>query len=310
MIWSYSSSKTFQRCQRQWYYKNCIASSRSKDPLRRKVYLLSKLQSISAWRGSIVDLVISKTIIAGVNRKRNVTLAEAKAEANIIFNAQLACAQKHQLHEIDFSPSKLGSNFAALHCMEYGGEIPKDELLLAKAEIETALTNLYKMEALRKRIKSAKYLISQRPLVFKHSDVSIRAVPDLIAFYGDRPPLIIDWKVHAFGLRSAQKQLEVYALALKRCNPHRDFPKHLSKWNETDIEIIEAQLLTNQIREYELSQESIEATESYIAKSAYDISLVIGSGKKSHLEPLDFDTTCSPETCQRCAYKSICWEAC
>jgi hypothetical protein len=67
MRWSYSASRSFRECQRQWFFKNIVASARATEPFRRRVYLLSKLQSVSAWRGKIVDNVISKTLIPGLN---------------------------------------------------------------------------------------------------------------------------------------------------------------------------------------------------------------------------------------------------
>jgi hypothetical protein len=58
VIWSVSESKLFRRCQRQWYFKHCVANAQAKkDPLRRRAYLFSKLQSISGWRGQLVDTV-------------------------------------------------------------------------------------------------------------------------------------------------------------------------------------------------------------------------------------------------------------
>jgi hypothetical protein len=51
VIWSISDSKTFRRCQRQWFYKSIAGNAKAADPVRHRLYLLSKLQSISAWRG-------------------------------------------------------------------------------------------------------------------------------------------------------------------------------------------------------------------------------------------------------------------
>lgn len=39
----------FDRCQRQWFYKQHFANAQSKDETRRKTYLLGKLQSVSGW---------------------------------------------------------------------------------------------------------------------------------------------------------------------------------------------------------------------------------------------------------------------
>jgi hypothetical protein len=58
MIWSFSKSRIFRKCQRQWFYKGCRASARPNDPVRRAADLLSKLQILSAWRGQIVGITI------------------------------------------------------------------------------------------------------------------------------------------------------------------------------------------------------------------------------------------------------------
>ena len=63
------------------------------------------------------------------------------------------------------------------------------------------------MEDLVARLRAADRLITQRSLTFAHADISVRAVPDVIAFKGDEAPAIIDWKVHAFGWRDAWLQL-------------------------------------------------------------------------------------------------------
>jgi hypothetical protein len=92
MRWSHSASRSFRKCQRQWYFKNVVANARAKEPLRRRAYLLSKLQSVSAWRGKIVDDVISKTIIPGINRRSPITLRDAKTRARQLYDTQLAYA--------------------------------------------------------------------------------------------------------------------------------------------------------------------------------------------------------------------------
>jgi hypothetical protein len=48
MVWSVSTAKMFDRCQRQWFYKQHFANARSKDETRRKAYLLGKLEKITA----------------------------------------------------------------------------------------------------------------------------------------------------------------------------------------------------------------------------------------------------------------------
>jgi hypothetical protein len=69
MIWSYSAAKTFRQCQLQWFLKTKVANAKAKDPLRREVYLLSKLQSIWAWRGRVVDQLLGTEIVKALDSR-------------------------------------------------------------------------------------------------------------------------------------------------------------------------------------------------------------------------------------------------
>lgn len=91
---------------------------------------------------------------------------------------------------------------------------PPSDADRAKAwdDIETALTNLLAMKALLERLKGATLLLPQRALTYKRAlvegkAVTVRAVPDLLAFFNDAPPLIVDWKVHTHASTEALYQL-------------------------------------------------------------------------------------------------------
>ena len=306
-MWSLSAGKTFNKCQRQWYYKDCLGNWKTKDPLRRKAYLLSKLHSISSWRGSIVDSVISDVIVPRLKTKRMPSLIVAQEKAKELFDRQLKFARQHPLYQPGLSPSQLGSDFAVFHCMEYGGEISETEIKKAKTEIDQALANLFSMPEVWSKLRKAQYLVAQRPLSFSHTGETVRGVPDLIAFYSNEPPLILDWKVHLTGVYRAWKQLGIYALALTQGKPHKDFPK-ISQWKVTDLQLWEIQLLTNKIRPYELDDLRIAEIDNFMAESISAMQLIVEDTKKSTLAPTEFLTASSPETCQFCNYKSICWE--
>lgn len=307
-MWSLSAAKTFKKCQRQWYYKNCLANWKAKDPLRRKAYLLSKLHSISSWRGSIVDSVISEVIVPILKAKQTPSLAVAQQKAIDLFDRQLRFARQHPLYQPGLSPSKIGSDFAVLHCMEYGGEIPDAEIKKAKEEIGQALVNLFTMSEIWSELKTSLYIVSQPPLSFSHTGETVRAIPDLIAFYANKPPLIIDWKVHFFGVYRAWMQLGIYALALSQGKPHKGFPR-FSQWEVTDFRLWEVQLLTNNIRRYELDEMRIAQIDNFIAESISAMQLIVGDAKKATLDAMEFLTASSPEMCQFCNYQSICWES-
>jgi len=308
VIWSISESRTFKRCQRQWYYKSILANAKAKDPLRHKTYLLGKLQSISSWRGQTVDTIISDFIIPSMKGTRRRTVFEAKRAALDLFDRQLAFARKHPLHNPGFSPTKSGCDCVLLHCMEYAGNISEAEVLQARRDVERALENLFELDQLLARFESARSLITQRAICFSHSGVTVRGVPDLIAFYDELPPLIVDWKVHAYGFREAWLQLAVYGLALTLCNPHSDFPFALRRWKVTDISFVEAQLLTKQVRQYTLLPEEVDRAEAYIADSVTQIVLACDDRSNDQLAPTDFPAATSPDTCARCQFRRICWE--
>jgi len=309
MKWSYSASRTFKQCQRQWYFKNIVASGTAKrDPFRRQAYLLSKLQSVSAWRGRIVDDVISKLIVPRLNRKAKITLGEVKARARQLFDRQLAFARAHAAMDLSLQPSEHGDDFALFYLNYYGAGVADDEIANAWAEIEAALNNLFGLGAIKELLKSADYLIAQRSLSFSLMDgVSPAAVPDLIAFRHGKSPVIVDWKVHVFGQNDAWLQLGIYAIALSRCSPHSDFPPGPTI-GPLDVELYEAQLLTNNLRRHELDEDRLSEAEEYITTSAYEMGCLTEGEKYAELRIEDFARAMYGESCQRCAFRAICWE--
>ncbi|MCA1636468.1 MAG: hypothetical protein LC802_22960 [Acidobacteria bacterium] len=258
MIWSFSNSHLFKKCQRQWYFKTHVANANAKKiPLQREAYLLSKLQSIAAWRGSIVDHVISRRVVPALGNGWNISLAKTLEYARTVFDAQLDFALRHRVREPGMSVAKCGDTFAAFHSVEYGPEVGDDEIARAWADVELALTNL----------------------------------------------------LHSFGLHDYRLQLATYAVALARCEPHKDFPPALSLYAPADIRLLEVQLLTDQRREYTLSDSDIEGIDSYIAETSTVMVLADGEGGKGAPRPFDYPVTQYPDTCQRCPFRKPCWES-
>src|SRR5258708_6998631 len=128
MIWSVSTGKMFERCQRQWFFKTQLANAKAKDEIRRRAWRLSKLQSLSAWRGNLVDQVLSQEVLPAFVQARSITADQAFASAMARFDRQLAIGRAHRLHEEGFNPSALGDDFVAFHALEYGGVLNKGEI--------------------------------------------------------------------------------------------------------------------------------------------------------------------------------------
>lgn len=310
MIWSVSTGKMFERCQRQWFFKTHVASAKAKDETRRRAWRLSKLQSLSAWRGNLVDQVLSQEVLPAFGQGRSITADQTLASALARFDRQLAIGRAHRLHEEGFTPTALGDDFVAFHALEYGDVLDEAEIDRARDEVRRAIQSFFSMEELIARLRTADRLITQRALSFTHADTTVRAVPDLIVFKEGRPPAIVDWKVHAFGWRDAWLQLAVYAAAQARGTPHSDFPV-TGPFTETDVGLLEVQLLTGHLRRHRLTAEHIAQADGFIARSFESMLLATDgmNGKASTLPPTDFPATRYASVCESCPYRSMCWES-
>lgn len=308
MVWSFSGSRTFRKCQRQWFFKTYVANALAKDEVRHEAYLLSKVQSLTAWRGSIVDDVLSTNVIMSLRRKQRLVASTILEQARHQFDSQLDFARQRRTREPGMTQKLAGNAYLALKDFEDGLSPSQEHLQQAWDDIETAIRNFLNMDELIQTLRNATYLIAQRALSFTYNSVSVRSVPDLIAFFAADPPLIIDWKVHTHAMQNYRVQLASYAIALTQCKPHSDFPNTFSRYTPEDIRLLEVQLLTNVQRPYVLTEVDVETTYSFIARTAREMSLAIDGDKVKNLLPQDFPVTLDPEECQRCPFQALCWE--
>jgi hypothetical protein len=308
MKWSYSKAKTFRQCQRQWFFANMVANGLAKDPVRRRVYLLGKLQTIAGWRGSIVDSVIETSVVPALQARDLPDPDTLITRARRLYDLQLRTAFEHPLRHPDRTLKSWGEGFAAFYAMEYGDGPSREELDRAWQEIETALRNLCAMRGLLRRLCAADQLVAQRSLQFQRFGVTVVAVPDLIAFYSDEAPAILDWKAHVFGTMDASKQLAIYSIALKSCAPHKDFPASLSRWPVGAIRLVEVQLLLNRFRKHELDDADRESVEDHMAESANSILMAVDGRETADLVADDFPTASFDHICERCSFRKACWE--
>jgi hypothetical protein len=307
MIWSFSRDRTIKKCARQDFYRSAFANARAKDPERREAYLLSKLQSVSAWRGGVVDAVFSNFLVPALNRGDRPTLPSTLAYAKALFQKQLDFASHHRIRDPGMTPTKAADAFAAFLKLEYDECIPSEEFDRAWIDVETAIRNLYALDELRQLLRDGKYRVAQRSLTFSNLGATVRAVPDLIVFFPSRPPLIVDWKVHAFGVRGYADQLTTYAIALARVDPHKDFEKYVDGWAATDIELMEVQLLRRLIRKHPVKDANVVSAEERMAEGILTLQLAFDGKNPGELRPSDFPTAQKPDICQSCPFRKLCW---
>src|SRR4030067_1282509 len=148
MEWSISKSKMFMKCQRKWYYYTIVASPTSKDPFRRQAQQLKQLQSVYAWRGSVVDRVIQKFMVPEI-RRHNLPSEDAVLNyASQLMDKQIDFGRqrKHLLAE----ESQSGCDeYCAFYDLEYGIDLDEGSLSIAREEVALALKNLLKSNFLK-----------------------------------------------------------------------------------------------------------------------------------------------------------------
>ena len=293
MMWSFSAHGTFRKCPRQWFYKKIYANWRAKDPGRREAHRLSKLVSIPAWRGKVVDRIISEMIVPSVVRRRACSLDEAKKWADQLFATE----------RIQLMDSTDGGFFE----VAYGLPCSEERFTAARAEIHTALENLYKIASVWTLLHRAKALIPQRPLSFHQGEISVRVVPDLILFQSTQPPAIVDWKVNAYPMRDYWLQLVTGAIGVTHCNPHRDWPSGAAQHDPRDIELLEVQLLAPDVRVHRIADEDLQEAEDFIAISGTEMRLACGGCEPKDLTAGDFASASDPKTCHTCVFQGLCW---
>jgi PD-(D/E)XK nuclease superfamily len=251
--------------------------------------------------------VLGSFVVSDLNANRTPMLAATLQHARHLFDIQKDFAMHHRLRDPGMSVSKAGPAFAAFSKVEYGERIVDEEFDVAWKDVETALRNVWKLDDLRARLRRGRYRIAQRNLLFELCGGKVRAVPDLIVFFPDLPPLIVDWKVHSFGVRDYGDQLATYALALARTNPHSDFPRASHCYQAHEIELMEVQLLLGSVRTHILLEQDIYAVQERIAEGIVAFELAYDGKSSSELRPEEFPTAENPQTCQTCSYRKLCW---
>jgi hypothetical protein len=301
MIWSYSAARMFLQCQRRWFFKNKLASATARDPLRREAYVLSKLQNLRSWRGNVVDATLSETLIRDINRGAQVTLSRLIHHAKQRFDADL----RRAISADEADPIGAIRDGRIMFWQEaYGQGLTQQDRDSAWSDVENALRSIYSLVTVRTTLKAAANIITQRPLQFRIGTISIRAVPDAVAFATGLPPTIIDWKVQSGRGRDYRLQLTLYAVALTRAVPHRDFPAGFGGYEPSAIRLIEAQLLRNVECEYSVTEDDVLELEDFVASIGTQMQLASAS---ESLTADEFETARWPNLCETCEFKKMCW---
>lgn len=256
-----------------------------------------------------MDTVIEKLIIPKIKSNNLPSEDDVITFSMNLMEKQLKFGKerKHRCHNA--TKSSIGEAYCAFYDMEYNGGLNEDVLIEAKEDVMVSLRNLLRSNLIKEIMEKSSYIAAQRSLIFQFEGTTILCTPDLLVFFTDASPLIIDWKVHAFAITDFWLQLGVYAIALSRIKPHKDFPKGLESQlqDPTAFRLIEYQLLKNEQREYSISSKDIADIEDYIFASCSQMNNLHNAKKFDELDIEQFQTARFPETCCRCQFRKLCW---
>ncbi|KKL53595.1 hypothetical protein LCGC14_2273880, partial [marine sediment metagenome] len=301
---SISKAYILSECHRKWFYYEIMAKKNSRDKDRFEAYILKQVGSIHSWRGNLVDFVIEHLLVPEFNEGNVPSLYEIENLISKLMINQLKFTRKKKYRNPKISKKNAGENFCALREIENSEGLNDESVEKIKDQVMISLKNLMHSNLMKILLDSNTVLVAQKILNFRFNNVNIISRPDLIVYFKNDPPMIIDWKVYLYRNNDAWMQLGTYAIALAECVSHDPFQKPIE--DPTKIKLIEYQLLKNFQRDYQLTYSDISDIKSYIKKSSQDMVNLKNNNRYHETVINRFKIVNKPELCNYCSFKMLC----
>jgi hypothetical protein len=277
--------------------------------MRRRAFFLKQLETRYAWRGKIIDEVTSRYITPRINKGEKIVANAVHEYSQKLINSQYAMRMDvhyNDTNELDSGRVEVQGFFESV----YESGFSKENLEQIRKDVFISLTNLLDSSLFRSIQSGNVRLLAQRRLSFSFADVTVSSVPDLIIFPLDgSQPRIIDWKVEMPVIYKEHRlQLMMYAYALSKAKPHKDYPDiwRARTIKPSQIALTEFQLLRNMEQEYTVTEDDLIEVEDYIYRTSRSIMPKISTVVKDPVAD-SFPRTIFPSMCNRCKYRIICW---
>jgi hypothetical protein len=235
--WSYSGERGFNRCQRQFYFREFVAHHSAKDPMRRECFVLKQLKTLDQWQGLLIHRAIETMVVPLLPSNARPAWDQVIAATVKMAERQREFTRARRYRDAKLSKTKAGDDYAALALSEDDRDLTPEEWDATVGVIELAFRNLAKLDPLWEAIGGKRRYLSEMHMHLNYDGARIVVMPDLVYFRGIGQPTIVDWKVsEALGGSDARNQIGVYAWALSQS------PQWPIKRLE-DAELLEVQLL-------------------------------------------------------------------
>lgn len=304
MVFSVSAYRKWSRCQRQFFLSEIMASPTAKDPLRKRAELLSRIQEISWWTGSVVHKAVEIWVLPKVRVGIWPAAQEVILNATDLAQRQFAFSQSEAYR--DSKKSDAGRDYCILAPHYLGTRLSPDALSQAIETIKNSLNNLLKSTIMKDFLMGRSWYDWEWRLSFKIDGQSVQARPDLLMPFKRELGLeIVDWKV-ATTASDYYFQVAVYALSALASTKYAPYAKVGLKAYVVNLAEAEPEIALRD--PYDVTADNIVATTNRMYEIIDDIRAVV---KDDHYEQMDigrFAYAKSAGTCTFCNWRELCME--
>lgn len=300
MRWSFSASRSFTRCPRQYYYGQIAAHHASKkDPLRREAFLLKQRKTLSLWRGNLVHDAIEHLVVPSWREQRQPNWEDVIERMRAVAQQQLEFSVAGRYREPGMTKAKAAQAYCALVGHDPGETLPDTDVEDSLQRAEQSLRNLAAMTDLLADIAAHQPLFAELSVPVSYDGTLINTRIDLLYFREYGHPTILEWKTYEGTVGDSELQCALYAWALQ---------KH-PKWQLSQpeaVEILEVQLLKSTVISHRVSSKSMVALEDTMYRSMCDIRAIAGDAKYANVNIADFPITRNANNCALCPFQQLC----
>jgi hypothetical protein len=298
--WSFSGERCFNRCQRQFFFREFVASHGPKDPVRRECFVLKQLKTLDQWHGLLVHRAIEKMVVPGLATKARPNWDLVIAETVKMAERQREFSRARRYRDAELSKTKAGDDYCALLCSEDDRDLSAEEWETTVGVVEIAFRNLAGLDLLWEAIEGKGKCFSEMHMHLDYDGAHIVVQPDLVCFRGFVNPVIVDWKVsEAMGGSDARTQMAIYAWAMRQ----------KAQWpikRIEDVELLEVQLLKPAVFQHRCDEEFVVEIENRVFRSIDEIRSLCGDKNYKTLDQADFERARSANTCAFCPFRKLC----
>lgn len=308
MSWSYSKMQALRLCHRKYYLAHIVANFHHTDRLRRKAYELKNINSLTMWKGTVVDVFLETVIIPKLAAKQALDFNQLADDIVAFAKVQYEFSKARRYTDRSLKRGQLKGKFCILDIHELGRDYTEVEIAEAYDVMRAAVLNIPQIvmtdsELLITFLQRCKSLI---PNVVNRSgfigEQTITPQIDLIAYDTNWKPNVIDWKVSESFVSDYSRQLIVCGLAvyLNRLQAQHD----KGVYEYSDIKLYEVNLLQAKVKQHDFSEDRINDVIDYINLTGGDLELLHTNYEQAN--PDNFETTENEASCKFCNFRPLC----